>query len=54
LKEINDGRAADLVLRPWDILEVSDEQGRFLSDAPSRFDQPFRDTPIFPRISPNC
>jgi hypothetical protein len=54
LKAIKEGRETDPLLRPWDILEVSDEQGRFLSNAPSRFDQPFRDTPIFPRISPNC
>lgn len=54
LKAIKEGRETDPLLRPWDMLEVSDEQGRFLSDAPFRFDQPLRDTPIFPRKSPNC
>lgn len=55
LKSIYEGRIQDPVLRPWDILEVSDEDGRFVLDDPSRLSPPgFRDAPLFPRKSPNC
>lgn len=51
LKAIREGRIEDPLLRPWDMLELSDEQGRF---APFfRFNPLMLDSPLFPRNSPN-
>ena len=51
LKAIREGWIEDPLLRPWDILELSDGQGRFV---PFRFSNPIFDPPLFPRNSPNC
>jgi protein involved in polysaccharide export with SLBB domain len=52
LKTITDGDLEDPQLRPGDILEVSDEQGRFVWD--DRKPKIYRDPPLFPRKSPIC
>ena len=52
LRAIREGRIEDPLLRPWDILELSDEQGGF-PFPPFRFN-PILDPPLFPRKSPNC
>jgi len=53
LKAIVEGQVEDPLLRPLDILEISDEQGQFLS--PSGLRPPiYLDPPLLPRNSPNC
>lgn len=55
LRAIREGRIEDPLLRPRDILEFSDGQGRFpLLAPPFRFNPPILDPPLFPRNSPNC
>jgi len=54
LKAIVQGQVEDPLLRPLDILEVSDQQGRFLLDGPRRLNWPTWDPPLLPRKSPNC
>jgi hypothetical protein len=54
LKTIIDGELEDPQLRPGDILEVSDEQGRFVWDPLRMRLKIYRDPPIFPRKSPIC
>ncbi len=52
LRAIREGRIEDPLMRPWDILEPSDEQGQF-PWPPFRLN-PILDPPLFPRNSPNC
>lgn len=54
LGEIVQGRMADPLLRVFDTVEVSNEQGRFFSDGPIRLSPPIWDPPLFPRKSSNC
>jgi len=54
LKAIVRGQIEDPLLRPLDMLEVSDEQGRFPLDGPRRLNWPTWDPPLLPRKSPNC
>lgn len=54
LKAIVQGQVEDPLLRPLDILEVSDKEGRFLLDSPRKLDWPTWDPPLLPRKSPNC
>ena len=52
LKAVIQGQIEDPLLRVSDILEISDEQGRFVNDDSRR--HIFMDPPLFPRKSPNC
>jgi len=54
LKAIVQGQIEDPLLRPLDILEVSDQQGRFPLDSQRMLDWPKWDPPLLPRKSPNC
>ena len=55
LKAVIQGWSEDPLLRPFDTLEVSDEQGKFLSEGPGKIRPKYYwDPPLFPRKSPNC
>ena len=53
LKAILQGSIEDPILRPYDILEVSDERGFFLDNS-FRLSPPLGDPPLIQRRSPNC